>query len=78
MISREYSHERQGSDLRVRLITASYRQRVIASDREPMRGLTDGMDLDEEKVKDLQATHSTTTSGAVYDIKADILRSLSS
>ena len=60
-----------------RITTADYRHIVVAIDRRHVRGLTDGMDPDDEDPDDLQASHSTTTAYKVYGIRGDILKSLS-
>jgi len=66
-----------GSRMGFHITTADYRHIAIAIDRRHVRGLTDGMDPDEEDAHDLQATHSTTTADKVYGIRGDILKCLS-
>ena len=62
----------------MRITTADYRHIAVALDREHVRGLTDGLNPEEEDAHDLQASHSTTTADAVYGVRGDILRSLTS
>jgi superfamily II DNA helicase RecQ len=70
--------EQSGSRLNMRIRTSDYRHIAVAIDREHVRGLTEGLDPENEDAHDLQASHSTTTADRVYGIRGDILRSLTS
>ena len=67
-----------GCRLGFRLTTQAYRHIAVAIDREHVRGLTAGMDLDEEDdPHDLMACHSTAVAERVYGVDSEILNSLS-